>query len=325
MRLSRFGLLFLIAASVLVGSSCGYYSRIMSRKDLVDGSEAYKARKFAEAEDLFRRASARDPQGTTVEGKTAQVFLARTIHSRFIGDRSNTSLADEAIKEYQKALTQNPNDQSSYKAVASLYENTQKPDDWLKWVTDRSTNTTIDAQYRAEALTALASKQYTCANEISDTDATKKTVKGADGKEIYQFVKPTDQAAFDKMKGCVTKGQELIEQAAASEPDLVKNAKSTDLKSLTDAQLKTLLDSVKIFESARSYRASLTIQASRLAEMEGRNPDRDKLKTDADNYRKAYTDLSEVNRNIQAEVEARVAAAEASANANANANANAAK
>ncbi len=321
MRLSRLGLLFLIAASVLVGSSCGYYSRIMSRKDLVDGSMAYRERKFAEAEQLFRKAASRDPQGTTVEGKTAQVFLARTLHSRFIGDRRNTALAESAISEYQKALTVNPNDQSSYKAVASLYENLQKPDDWQKWVTERSTNATIEPQYRAEALTALAAKQNTCANDVSDTEATKKTVKGADGKEIYQFVKPADQAAFDKMKGCVAKGQELIGQAVAVEPDSVKNAKSADLKSLTDEQLKQLLDSVKIFESARSYRASITIQASRLAEMEGRTADRDKLKADADNYRKAYTDLSEVNRNIQSEVDARVAAAEAAANANANANA----
>ncbi len=321
MSLSRLGVLFLIAASVLVGSSCGYYSRIMSRKDLVDGSMAYRERKFAEAEELFRKAASRDPQGATVEGKTAQVFLARTLHSRFIGDRANTGLAESAITEYQKALSVNPNDQSSYKAVASLYENLQKPDDWQKWVTERSTNATIEPQFRAEALTALAAKQNTCSNDISDTEATKKTVKGADGKDIYQFVKPADQAQFDKMKACVTKGQELIEQAVGSEPEAVKNAKTANLKSLTDEQLKQLLDSVKIFESARSYRASITIQASRLAEMENRIPDRDKLKAEADNYRKAYTDLSEVNRNIQSEADARRAAAEAAANANANANA----
>ena len=293
----------------------------MSRKDLVDGSMAYREGKFAEAEELFRRAASRDPEGATVEGKTAQVFLARTLHSRFIGDRGRTEWAESAIKEYQKALTLNPNDQSSYKAVASLYENLQKTEDWQKWVGERSTNSSIEPQFRAEALTALAAKQNTCANEISDTEATKKTIKGPDGKEVYQFVKPAEQAQFDAMKACVTKGQELIEQAAAVEPDSVKNAKSADLKSLTDEQLKQLLDSVKIFESTRSYRASLAIQASRLAEMEGRNPDRDKLKADADTYRKAYTDLGEVNRNIQTEVDARRAAAEAAANANANANA----
>ena len=321
MSLPRFGLLFLIAASVLLGSSCGYYNRIMSRKDLVDGSVAYRERKFAEAEELFRKAAGRDPDGSTLEGKTAQVFLARTLHSRYIGNRQDTSLAEAAITEYQKALKVNPNDQSSYKAVASLYENLQKTDDWQRWVTERSSNTSIEPQYRAEALTALAAKQNTCANEISDTEATKKTIKDAEGKEIYQFVKPADQAQLDRMRECVTKGQEFIAQAMSAEPEAVKNAKSANLKSLTDEQLKQLSDQVKIFESARSYRASITIQASRLAEMEGRTADKDRLKAEADNYRKEYTELGEASRAIQGEIEARVAAAEAAANANANANA----
>ena len=320
MRLSRIGILFLIAASVLAGSSCGYYNRIMSRKDLVDGSVAYRERKFAEAEALFRRAAARDPKGDTLEGKTAQVFLARTLHSQFIGNRQRTELAEQAIAEYQKALTLNPDDQSSYKAVASLYENLQKNDEWQKWVTERSTNQSIQPQYRAEALTALAAKQNTCANDITDTEATKKTVKGPDGKDVYQFIKPADAAQLEQLKQCVAKGDELIGQAIAAEPATVKNAKSADLKSMTDDQLKQLSDLTKIFDSARSYRASLTIQASRLAEMEGRTADRDRLKAEADQYREQYKELSEVNRNIQDEVDARRAAAEAEANANANAN-----
>jgi hypothetical protein len=107
----------------------------------------------------------------------------------------------------------------------------------------------------------------------------------------------------------------------AIEPDSIKNAKSTDLKSLTDEQLKELGDMVKIFESARSYRASAAIQASRLAEMEGRAADKDKLRDEADAFRKEYTELGEVSRAIQDETDARRAAAEAAANANANANA----
>lgn len=88
---------------------------------------------------------------------------------------------------------------------------------------------------------------------------------------------------------------------------------------MTDEQLAQLLDVVKIFESARSYRASAAIQASRLAEMEGRTADKDKLRADADTYRKDYTDLGEVSRAIQNEMDSRKAAAEANANANANA------
>lgn len=325
MSSSRLGVLLLIVAGVLAGSSCGYYSRIMSRKDLVDGSQAYRARRFAEAEALFRKAAERDPDGETTEGKTAQVFLARTLHSRFIGNRDQRDLAEAAITEYKKALTQNPNDQSSYKAVASLLENLQRTDEWQQWVTERSTNPNIEAHFRAEALTALAAKQNTCANEITDTDATKKTVKGPDGKDMFQFVKPADTAELDRLRGCVTTGNELIGKAIALEPDAVKNAKSFDLKGSSDEEITKLMNQVKIFESARSYHASLTVQAMRLAEMEGRTADRDRLKTEADQFRAQYTELSQLSRDMQAEIDGRKAAAAAAEAANANANANAAK
>ena len=155
----------------------------------MDGSLAYKERKFSEAEELFRRAAARDPEGTTMEGRTAQVFLARTLHSRYIGDRQKTELADEAIEAYKKALAVDKNDQSSYKAVASLLDNLQRTDEWQKWVVDRSNRTDIEPQHRADALTSLAARKNTCANEVTDTEQTKKTVK-KDGKDVFQWVKP---------------------------------------------------------------------------------------------------------------------------------------
>ena len=54
MSSSRLGILFLIVVGVLASTNCGYYNRVMSRKDLVDGSVAYRERKFAEAEAYFR-------------------------------------------------------------------------------------------------------------------------------------------------------------------------------------------------------------------------------------------------------------------------------
>ena len=89
MRFSRLGILVLILFTVFIGTNCSYYNRIMARKSLVDGASAYKNRKFAEAEQLFRNAVSRDPEGKTLEGKTAQLFLARTLHSEYIGDREN--------------------------------------------------------------------------------------------------------------------------------------------------------------------------------------------------------------------------------------------
>ena len=188
----------------------------MSRKNLVDGSQAYKERKFSVAEDLFRRAAARDPEGSTFEGRIAQVFLARTLHSIYIGDRKDTAKAEEAIAAYQKALALDKDDQSSYKAVSGLYENLQQTDNWQKWVTDRANRADILPQNRAEAFTSLAAKKNTCANEITDTEATKKNIT-KDGKPAFQFVAPANPADLATLKGCVDDGMKFIDQAVALE------------------------------------------------------------------------------------------------------------
>ena len=322
MRFSRFGVIVLIALTAMLGANCSFYSRIMARKNLVDGSKDYKERKFQEAEQLFRDAVSRDPDGSTVEGRTAQLFLARTLHSEYIGDRGKKEKAEEAIQEYKKALSFDKNDQSSYKAVASLLENLQRTDEWQAWVVERSKNEQILPQYRAEALVGLAAKQNTCANDITDTDQTKKTVT-KDGKQIFEFVKPQNEADYQQLKQCIDQGNALIDQALALEPADVKNAASLDVKPMSDQQLNEKLDVLRVFESARSYNASLLVQAMRLAEMEGRTQDRDRLKTEADAARERFLELSNVTKAIQNEIDARNAAKEAAANpesGNSNAN-----
>lgn len=290
----------------------------MSRKDLVDGSQAYKERKFSVAEDLFRRATARDPEGATFEGRVAQVFLARTLHSRYIGDRQNKAWAEEAISAYQKALAMDKDDQSSYKAVAGLYENLQRTDDWQKWVTERANRQDIAPQNRAEALTSLAAKKNTCANEITDTEATKKNIT-KDGKPAFQFVAPANAADLGTLKSCIDEGMSFIDQAVALETPEIKNAKNLNVKTLSDEDLKKNLDLIKVFESARSYKAALTNQAMRLAEMENRIPDRDRLKTESDNLKAQFTELSQISRSIEDEIESRRAAKVEAEQANANA------
>jgi tetratricopeptide (TPR) repeat protein len=320
MRFSRLGVLVLVTLSVFLTTNCSYFNRIMSRKNLVDGSSAYKERKFAEAEDLFRRAAERDPEGTTSEGKIAQVFLARTLHSIYIGDRQRKEKAEEALQAYKKALQVDKNDQSSYKAVASLLDNLQRPDEWQAWVTERSNRNDIEPQHRAEALVSLAARKNTCANEVTDTEQTKKTVK-KDGKDVFQWVKPENPDDLERLRGCVNDGLKLIDQAVALEPEEVKTAASLDVKSLTDAQLKEKLDLFKVFESARSYKASLDAQAMRLADMEGRTADRDALKAQADAGRTRFIELSTVDKKIQDEMDARRAAEEEAANSYADTNA----
>jgi len=319
MRFSRLGLIALLVATVLSASSCSYYNRIIARKNLVDGSKAYKDRKFDEAEQLFRDAVSRDPKGETVEGKTAQLFLARTLHSEYIGNRQNKAKADEAIAEYRKALSNDPNDQSSYKAIASLLENQQKTDEWQNWVTERSKNTQIKPEYRAEAIVSLAAKKNTCAGDIDDTDKTKKTVT-ENGKQVFQYIKPENPEDLNTLRTCVNDGMALVDEALAQEgPAGVASAKTIDIKKATDDELKKRADLLRVFESARSYKASLLIHAMRLAEMEGRTADRDRFKAEADTAKAGFLELSDIVKNIQTEIDARAAEKEAAESANANA------
>ena len=99
-----------------------------------------------------------------------------------------------------------------------------------------------------------------------------------DGKQVFEFVKPTNPADYTTLTQCVDEGTRLIDQAVALETADVKNAKTLIPEGMSDAELKKKIDFLKVFESARSYKASLLIQAMRIAEMDGRTPDRDRLK-----------------------------------------------
>lgn len=317
MRSSRLGILVLILITVIIGANCSYYNRIIARKYLVDGAEAYKARKFDQAEQLFRDAVARDPEGTTLEGKTAQLFLARTLHSQFIGDRKQEAKAEEAIKEYKKVLAEDVTDNSSFKAIANLLDNLGRKEESEKWVTDRTNNEAVPADQRAEALTSLASKKITCANDISDVDPVKKTVE-KDGVASFQFTKPTDEKVYENLKQCIAQGTELIDRAIQLEPDSIKNPGAINVTPLSDKELADLLELNKKFQSAWSYKANALIQQMRLAEMEGNTEQKDSFKTKAEEARDKFTALSDLEKKIIAEQEARKKTEEEKANANAN-------
>ena len=264
MRFSRLGILSVILFTVIIGANCSYYNQIITRKNLVDGGQAYKDRKFVDAEQLFRNAISRDPQGQTKEGKAAQLFLARTLHSEFIGNRSNTAKADEAIQEYKKVLKEDVKDQNSFNAIANLLENLNKNDEWLQWVSERANNEAVPAVQRAEAYTKLAAKKYSCANEISDVEPVKKTIT-KDGKPAFQFNKPQDPATFETFKKCVQEGV-----------NLANSAEKLDTES----------------DAVWSYKANMLIQQSRLAEMEGDKVQLESLKTEAEKAKARFTELA---------------------------------
>lgn len=310
MKISRFGIFILLIFTVSMVSSCSFYNRVMARKNLVDGAKSYQDRNFKEAEEKFRKSVAYDPNFTNEESKMAQLFLARTIHSEFAGNRKITANAESAIKEYQIALKgfltdlkektdkakANPKDEKAQKAlaltqenvgsivraVASLYENLQQDDKWNEWQTTQAANEQLPNSVRSGAYVSLASKEYNCANDITDTEATKKTVK-EDGKDVFKFSKPESTEDFEKLKKCVEKGTEYINKGVELDPES---------------------------DSAWSYKASLIEQNRRIAEMEGENEKKDELKKQFTEAKQKFEELAE-KRRIREEEEARKKAEEA--------------
>lgn len=309
MRLSRLGIIVLIAFTILSGASCSYYNKIVARKNLVDGATAYKERKFQVAEQLFRKTVEIDPNADTMEGETAQLFLARTLHSEYISDRKNTAKAEEAIQAYKKVLAKNINDQGSFKALASLVDTLGRKDEAAQLVTERAANASVKPEYRAEAYTSMAARQYTCANEISDIEPVKKAVK-KDGKDIYQYTKPENPDDFAKLKTCADEGMRLIDEAIKLEPADVQQMKGIDVKSLTPQDIDAKLEKLRIFSSAWSYKANLLYQKMRIAEMDGNTAEKESFKSKGDEARNVFTSLNETEKNMEGEKDARKKAAE---------------
>jgi len=172
----------------------------------------------------------------------------------------------------------------------------------------------------------MAAKSNTCANDITDTEATKKQVT-ENGKDVFHYVKPANAADIDTLKKCIQEGTDAADKAMALEPQSIKSAgKSFDVKGATDEALRLYQEMIKPFESSRSYKAAMTVQSMRLAEMEGRKEDADRLKAESEQLRQSYNELGDLDKKIQQEMDDRAAAKEAAEqNARSNSNANSSK
>ena len=213
------------------------------------------------------------------------------------------------MSEYQRVIPKNANDQGSFKALASLLDSLDRKDESLKLVTDRAANSSVKPEFRAEAYTSLAARQYSCANEISDIEPVKKTVK-KDGKDVYQYTKPANADEFTKLKKCVDDGMSFVDQALALQPAEVAQMKDLNLKSMTPAQIDDKEETLRIFASAWSYKANLQYQKMRIAEMDGNNTDKESFKSKGDEARVTFTGLNETEKGMEGEKDARKKAEE---------------
>jgi tetratricopeptide (TPR) repeat protein len=277
MKLSQ-GKLALLVLFVLVSTSgCGVINRIRAKNELNEAARAYKAGKFAEAEQHSKKALELDP-----EQKTAPTFIARSIHAQYrpgVDTDQNKKKATDAVEAYKKILEKNPNDEEAYKAIAALYgavdENQQR-----QWIMQRASDEKVAKEKRAEAYTILASKDWNCSYTITEQPANKKT-ENRDGKPVIVFQKPKEQKDFDTIQQCVARGMEEAEKAIGYDPNN---------------------------DAAWSFKTNLLLESAKMSEMNGDQNKKMEFTKQAEASQKRTTELSEQNQKRKDEEEKKKAA-----------------
>ena len=275
MKLSQTGIVIVLAILVATSSGCGVINRIRAKNQLNEAAKAYREGHFPEAEQHSRRAAELDPNN-----RTAPMFIARTIHAQYrpgVQSPENVAKAQEAITAYQQLLANNPADEESYKAIAYLYEATHQDDKLKQWISSRAASDTTPPEKRAEAYVVLASKDWDCSFKITELPTNKTTtLDPSNNKATVSYKKPKDQKDFDQATMCVKQGLVEAENAIKFDPNN---------------------------ESAWSYKTNLLLEASKLAEMDGKPDQKAQYQKDYEAALKRTTELSVANQKRKEEQE----------------------
>src|SRR5215217_1171420 len=264
MKLSQTGIVIVLAILVATSSGCGVINRIRAKNQLNEAAKAYREGHFPEAEQHSRRAAELDP-----DNKTAPMFIARTIHAQYrpgVQTPENVAKAQEAIEAYQQILAKNPQDDEAYKAIAYLYGAIKEDDKLRQWIAARAANESTEPEKRSEAYVVLASKDWDCSFKITELPTNKTTtIDQATNKATVSYKKPKDQKEFDQAQMCVKQGLTEAENAVRYDPNN---------------------------ESAWSYKTNLLLEASKLAEMDGKPEQKAQYQKDYEAALKRTTELS---------------------------------
>jgi tetratricopeptide (TPR) repeat protein len=178
----------------------------------------------------------------------------------------NIAKAQQAIQAYQELLAKNPQDEEAYKAIAYLYGALREEDKLRAWITQRASNDSIEATKRAEAYIVLASKDWQCSFNMTESPATKiTTVDPTNNKATVSYKKPADAKEFNQASMCVKQGLAEAENAIKFDPNN---------------------------ESAWSYKTNLLLEASKLAEMDGKPDQKAQFTKEYEVALKRTTELS---------------------------------
>lgn len=252
MKLSQTRIVIALAILVVTTSSCGLVNRVRAKNELNEAARAYREGNFADAEQRSRRAAELDP-----DSKTAPIFIARTIHAQYrpgVQTPENLAKANEAIQAYQQLLAKDPKNDEAYKAIAYLYGALKDEEKLKTWIMARANDANLEPTKRAEAYVVLASKDWDCSFKITELPTNKTTTLEAGNRAKISYKKPADAKDFTTAQACVKRGLEEVENAIKLDPN---------------------------GEAAWSYKTNLLLEASKLAEMDGKMD----VKTELDKQR----------------------------------------
>ena len=267
MKLSQTRIAIVLAVLVFTASGCGIVNRIRAKNELNEAARAYREGQFTQAEQHSRRALELDP-----DSKTALSFIARTIHAQYrpgVQAAENVAKANEAIQAYQRILEKDPKNDEAYKAVAYLLGAVKEDDKLRNWIASRANDTSLPPEKRAEAYIVLASKDWDCSFKVTELPTNKVTTLAAGNRATVSYNKPKDQKDFDTAQACIKRGLEEIETAIKLDP---------------------------ASESGWSYKTNLLLEASKLAEMDGKTDQKAELDKQRDIAQKRTNALSEANQ-----------------------------
>lgn len=272
MKLSRIHIVALLAALVFSSGGCALVNRVRAKNALNEGARAYKDGRFKDAEDRFREAYELDPSQ-----KNAPLFIARAVQQQYkpgVNTPENVAMGERAIQAYQDILNRDPQNEDAYKAIVFLYGQ-MKRDEKVNELLMQRASSGATPEARSQALIILASKQWQCANDITERKENQ-TKEDKGDKILIHYKKPADQADFDKARQCADEGMRLAEQAISLNPNSA---------------------------SAWTYKANLLRERAKLAEMSGdanAKADFDKQYEAALNEQKRLT-AEEANKKAAAE------------------------
>ncbi len=216
--------------------------------------------------------------------KSAPLFIARTIHAQYrpgVQAAENIAKANEAIQAYQTILEKDPKNEEAFKAIAYLYGAVKDEEKLRAWLSTRANDASAEPEKRAEAYTILASKDWDCSFKITELPSNKTTTISTGNRATVSYKKPPQQKDFDTAQACLKRGLEEIENAIKLDPNN---------------------------ESAWSYKTNLLIEASKLAEMDGKMDQKAQLDKQREEAQKRTSALSEANQKKKEAEEAKKAA-----------------